>query len=436
MAVDGYMSGFGNDFATEAVAGALPQGRNSPQRVAYGLYAEQFSGTAFTAPRRENRRSWLYRMRPSAAHRPFAPHPQGLLRSGPFTEAPAPPNRLRWGPLPRPATPTDFVEGLVTVGGNGAPSAGVGTAVHLYTANRPMVDTVFFNADGELVVVPYAGRLRLVTELGVLVVSPGEVAVLPRGLRFRVELPDGESAGYVGENYGALFRLPELGPIGSNGLANSRDFLTPVAAFEDVDRPTRVVQKFQGGLWATELGHSPLDVVAWHGNYAPYKYDLRRFNTIGSISYDHPDPSIFTVLTSPSDTPGVANCDFVVFPTRWMVAENTFRPPWFHRNVMSEYMGLIYGTYDAKEGGGFVPGGGSLHNCMSGHGPDRTSYEQAVAAELAPRKIDGALAFMFETRLAIAPTRFALESTALDPDYDACWSGFEKARLPASGGAR
>ncbi len=436
MAIDGYMSGFGNEFATEAVAGALPEGRNSPQRVAYGLYAEQFSGTAFTAPRRENRRSWLYRLRPSATHRPFRPHAQGLVRGGPFDEAPAPPNRLRWAPLPRPTEPTDFVAGLVTFGGNGSPATGSGTAVHLYAANRSMKNTVFFDADGELLVVPQAGRLRLVTELGALGLEPGEAGVIPRGLRFRVELPDGEAAGYVCENYGALFRLPELGPIGSNGLANARDFLTPVAAFEDEDRPTRVVQKYQGRLWSTELDHSPLDVVAWHGNHAPYKYDLRRFNAIGTVSFDHPDPSIFTVLTSPTDTPGVANCDFVVFPPRWMVAENTFRPPWFHRNVMSEYMGLIHGTYDAKEGGGFVPGGGSLHNCMSGHGPDRASYEHAIAAELAPHKLDDTLAFMFETRLPIAPTRFALETPALDPDYDACWGGFAKARLPAKGGAK
>jgi homogentisate 1,2-dioxygenase len=436
MAIDGYMSGFGNEFATEAVAGVLPEGQNSPQRVAYGLYAEQFSGTAFTAPRRENRRSWLYRLRPSAMHPPFRPHAQGLLRSGPFLDAPPPPNRLRWAPLPRPSASTDLIEGLVTFGGNGDPAALTGVAVHLYAANRSMTDVVFFDADGELLFVPQAGRLRLVTEQGVLALAPGEAGVVPRGLRFRAELPDGEASGYVCENYGALFRLPELGPIGSNGLANPRDFLAPIAAYEDVDRPTRVVQKFQGRLWSTELDHSPLDVVAWHGNYAPYKYDLARFNTMGTASFDHPDPSIYTVLTSPSDTPGVANCDFVIFPPRWLVAERTFRPPWFHRNVMSEYMGLVHGVYDAKEGGGFDPGGGSLHNCMSAHGPDRASYEHAVASDLAPQKIDDTLAFMFETRLAIVPTRFALETLARQDDYDACWNGFEKARLPAPKGTK
>ncbi|WP_395808454.1 homogentisate 1,2-dioxygenase [Archangium minus] len=432
MAMDGYLSGFANEFATEAVAGALPEGQNSPQRVPFGLYAEQLSGSAFTAPRRENRRSWLYRIRPSSSHGSFRPLPEGLLRSGPFAEVPATPNRLRWSPLPRPSQPTDFIEGLVTFGGNGSPSLGAGVAVHEYFANRSMTDTVFYNADGELLIVPQSGKLRLVTELGVLGLAPGEVGVVPRGVRFRAELPDGEAAGYICENYGALFRLPELGPIGANGLANPRDFLTPVAAYEDVDRPTRVIQKFQGRLWAAELDHSPLDVVAWHGNLAPYKYDLSRFNTIGTVSFDHPDPSIFTVLTSPSELPGVANCDFVIFPPRWMVAENTFRPPWFHRNIMSEFMGLVHGAYDAKAEG-FLPGGASLHNCMSGHGPDRETYTRAVEARLAPHKITDTLAFMFESRWVIAPTRFAMETPTLQRDYDACWSEFPKARLPGMG---
>ena len=434
MADERYLSGFGNEHATEAVPGALPQGRNSPQKVPYGLYAEQLSGTAFTAPRRENRRSWLYRMRPSANHRAFRPLPQGLFHSGPFAEGAVTPNRLRWDPQPAPTRPTDFIEGMVTFAGNGGPASGAGLSIHLYAANRSMQDAVFFSADGEMLIVPQRGRLSLFTELGRLEVAPGEIAVIPRGVRFRAELPDGEAAGYVCENHGALFRLPELGPIGANGLANPRDFLTPVAAFEDVDRPVRVVQKFLGRLWETELDHSPLDVVAWHGNLAPYKYDLARFNTIGTVSFDHPDPSIFTVLTSPSDTPGTANCDFVIFPPRWMVAEDTFRPPWFHRNVMSEFMGLVHGVYDAKEGGGFAPGGASLHNCMNAHGPDRHSWEQATNATLRPHKIENTLAFMFESRHVIAPTRAAMESPTLQQDYDACWDGFEKARLPGAHG--
>ena len=420
-----YITGFGVHASTEAVPGALPIGQNSPQRPPLGLYAEQISGTAFTAPRHENRRSWLYRIRPSAGHPPYRPHPQGLIRSGPFTEAPADPNRLRWNPIEIGDAPRDFLDGLVTIAGNGDVAMGEGIAVHLYLANRSMVDRVFYDADGELLLVPQDGRLSIFTELGVLTLTPGEMGVIPRGVKFRVELLDQTARGYVCENYGALFRLPELGPIGSNGLANVRDFLTPVAAFEDVDRPTEVVQKFQGALWSTTLDHSPLDVVAWHGNLAPYKYDLANFNSINTVSFDHPDPSIFTVLTSPSDTPGVANADFVIFPTRWMVAEHTFRPPWFHRNLMSEFMGLVTGAYDAKQGG-FAPGGMSLHNCMSAHGPDVASHAGASDADLKPHKIENTLAFMFESRFVFRPTAWAMAATELQQDYDACWDGFAK----------
>lgn len=420
-----YLPGFGAHHVTEALPGALPEGQNSPQKPPFGLYAEQLSGTAFTAPRHENRRSWLYRLRPSAAHPPFRPFPQGLLRSGPFTEAPADPNRLRWDPVPVPDASQDFIEGLVTIAGNGDPATGAGMAAHLYLANRSMTDRTFYDADGELLILPQEGRLRLVTEFGVLDLAPGEMGVVPRGVKFRVELMDGTARGYICENYGALFRLPELGPIGSNGLANPRDFLAPVAAYEDVERPTEIVQKFHGALWSTTQDRSPLDVAAWHGDLYPYKYDLARFNTIGTVSFDHPDPSIFTVLTSPSDTPGTANADFVIFPPRWMVAEHTFRPPWFHRNLMSELMGLITGAYDAKAGG-FAPGGISLHNCMSAHGPDVASWQGASNAELKPHKIDNTLAFMFESRWVFRPTAWAMTSPQLQSGYDACWDGFPK----------
>lgn len=422
-----YLSGFGNHFATEAVPGALPEGRNSPQRAPMGLYAEQLSGTAFTAPRSENRRSWLYRLRPSAQHPAYQPFPQKLVRTGPFHESPPSPNRMRWDPLPIPDAPTDWVEGLVTYGGTGDAEALNGVGIHLYAANRSMTDRVFYNADGELLIVPQAGEQVFITEMGRIEARPGEIVVIPRGVRFRVEV-SGPVRGYVCENYGAPFRLPDLGPIGANGLANPRDFQTPVAAFEDVDRPTECVQKFGGRLYVTTFNHSPLDVVGWHGNYAPYKYDTARFNTIGTVSFDHPDPSIFTVLTSPSDTPGTANCDFVIFPPRWMVAEDTFRPPWFHRNVMSEFMGLVTGEYDAKEGG-FAPGGASLHNCMSGHGPDQASYDKAVAADLKPVKIENTLAFMFETRLPIRTTEWAQTSPTMQLDYDDVWTGFTKGHV-------
>ena len=424
------LTGFGNHFASEAVAGALPPGQNSPQKAPFGLYAEQLSGTAFTAPRAENKRSWLYRLRPTANHPAFVPYARETLwRSGPFDEMPPTPNRLRWDPLSVPEAPTDFIDGMVSYCGNGDPAAAIGIGVHLYAANRSMERRAFFNADGEMLIVPQQGVLHITTEMGVMTVTPEQIAVIPRGIRFQVALLEGSARGYICENYGAIFRLPDLGPIGSNGLANPRDFETPAAAFEDDDAPFEIVQKFCGSLWTTTQAHSPFDVVAWHGNLAPYRYDLRRFNTINTVSFDHPDPSIFTVLTSPTDTPGTANCDFVIFPPRWMVAENTFRPPWFHRNVMSEFMGLIHGAYDAKAGG-FAPGGASLHNCMSGHGPDQTSYEGAVSADLKPHRIENTMAFMFESRFPFRPTRFASETPLCQLDYDDCWTGFQKAQVP------
>jgi homogentisate 1,2-dioxygenase len=421
-----YMSGFGNHFATEAVPGALPEGRNSPQLPAFGLYAEQVSGTSFTAPRAENRRSWLYRMRPSAEHPPYAPYGGAPLFAPGTSEDPLPPNRLRWDPLDFPDAPADLIDSLATMAANRRPEDLEGVAVHIYRANRDMERRFFFDADGELLFVPEQGRLVLLTEMGRIDVAPGEIALVPRGVRFRALLPDGKARGYVAENHGALFRLPELGPIGSNGLANPRDFLTPVAAYADEEGEFELVQKFLGSLWTTTLDHSPLDVVAWHGNLAPWKYDLARFNAIGSVSFDHPDPSIFTILTSPSDVAGRANADFVIFPPRWMVAEDTFRPPWFHRNVMSECMGLIHGAYDAKAEG-FASGGLSLHNLMAGHGPDVASWKGASEAELKPQRIEGSLAFMVESCWPFRPTRFALDHA--QEDYDAAWGGFPKAKV-------
>ena len=433
IASNGYQSGFGNEFASEAIAGTLPQGRNSPQVVAHGLYAEQVSGTAFTAPRHQNHRSWLYRIRPAAMHGPFALFEQSAFHND-FDTGPVTPDQLRWNPLPLPLpdAPTDFIDGLVTMAGNGGPSAGSGIGIHMYAANRDMQGRYFYDADGELLIVPQQGRLHIETELGVLDVEPQEIAVIPRGIRFRVALPDGAARGYVCENFGAFMRIPDLGPIGSNGLANPRDFLTPNAAFEDVEGDFELIAKFEGNLWRASIGHSPLDVVAWHGNHAPYKYDLRTFNTIGSISYDHPDPSIFLVLTSPSDSPGVGNMDFVIFPPRVLVARDTFRPPWFHRNIASEFMGLVHGAYDAKAEG-FAPGGCSLHNCMTGHGPDAATFDKASAADTSkPDYIAGTMAFMFEARSVIRPTRQALEAAHRQRDYQACWAGLGK-RFAAPG---
>ncbi len=419
-----YLSGFGNEFATEAAPGSLPIGRNSPQRAPFDLYAELISGTAFTAPRAANRRTWLYRRQPSVVTGAYQPYEQPLWTTGAAGGVVVPPEPLRWNPFPMPEAAHDFVDGLRTVVANGDADAQTGIAAHVYLASRSMGRRALVNADGEMLFVPQQGRLRLVTELGVLEAKPGEIALVPRGMAFKVELPDGPSRGYVCENYGAFFRLPELGPIGSNGLANARDFLTPVAAWEDGAGEYEIIKKYGGRLWRSTQGHTPFNVVAWHGNLVPFKYDTAHFMTIGSISHDHPDPSIFTVLTSPSDTPGTANCDFVIFPPRWMVAEDTFRPPWYHRNLMSEFMGLVHGQYDAKPEG-FKPGGASLHNCMVPHGPDTEAFEKASTAPLSPHKLDNTLAFMFESRYRFVPTQYAMTSGTLDTAYAHCWQGLK-----------
>ena len=424
-----YQSGFGNEYASEALPGALPQGRNSPQRAPLGLYTELISGTAFTAPRHENRRSWLYRRQPSVVSGRYRPYLQTRWSTGADHKAPLLPEPMRWRPLPFDDTDADFIDGMHTLAANGDAEAQAGLGSLIYLANRSMDRRAFVNADGELLLVPEQGRLVVTTEMGVINVKPGEIALLPRGIVFKVALPDsdagaGPSRGYVCENYGAQFRLPELGPIGSNGLANARDFLAPVAAFESGDGGYELIKKSGGHFWRAPMAHSPFNVVAWHGNLAPVKYDTANFMTIGSISFDHPDPSIFTVLTSPSDTPGTANCDFVIFPPRWLVMEGTFRPPWYHRNFMSEFMGLVYGEYDAKPGG-FKPGGASLHNCMVPHGPDEEAFDKASQADLKPQKLDHTLAFMFESRLRFIPTPWALQSPALDTDYADCWAGLK-----------
>lgn len=420
-----YLNGFGNEHESEALPGALPIGRFSPQKVAYGLYAEQFNSTAFTAPRAQNRRNWFYRIRPSAVQGDYRPWRESALRTAPITEVATPPNMLRWDPQPLPQEPTDFVEGLTTIAANGDAMAQTGMGIHLYAANRSMVDRYFYCADGELLFIPQLGELVLRTECGKLHMRPGEIAVIPRGMKFAVDLMDDAARGYLAENYGAPLVLPERGPVGANGYANDRDFQHPEAAYEDLEGEFELICKFAGHLHRAELKHSPLDVVAWAGNSAPYKYDLARFNVMGTVSYDHPDPSIYTVLSSPSDTAGVANIDFVIFPPRWMVAEDTFRPPWYHRNVMSEFMGLIEGVYDAKEAG-FVPGGASLHNSMSPHGPEASVFEKASTAELAPQRYENTMAFMLESRYVIQPTRWALETDLRQRDYTRCWDGIKR----------
>lgn len=418
-----YLTGLGNYFESEAIKGALVVGRNAPQKTPFNLYAEQLSGSAFTVPRHNNLHSWLYRIRPSVLHSEFSPLYHPHLNSKISHEAPSP-TQMRWEPLPYPEEITDFVDGLVTMASNGNLATHMGAAVYLYAINASMRDHFFYNSDGDFLIVPQEGGLRFKTEFGNLEVTPGEIIVIPRGIKFQVELLEKKARGYICENYGMPLRLPELGVIGANGLANPRDFLTPVAHYEEQTGKFKLLTKFSGNLWSANIDHSPLDVVAWHGKYVPYKYDLRRFNTINTVSFDHPDPSIFTVLTSPTTIAGISNLDFVIFPERWMVAEDTFRPPYYHRNIMSEYMGLIYGTYDAKAEG-FFPGGSSLHNCMSAHGPDADAYDKAVHAKLKPEFYQGTLAFMFESCYVWQPTRYAQEAQFRQKGYLECWQGLK-----------
>lgn len=421
---NGYMPGFGNEFSTEALPGALPARGNNPQKVKYGLYAEQLSGTAFTAPRIKNQRSWLYRIHPSVGHEPYAPLEAGLLDDG-WSSWPPNPNQMRWSPfeMPNDDESIDFVTGLKTLAGAGDPCAKAGMAIHVYACNTSMNRRSMYNADGDFLIVPQEGDLTVRTEFGVLEVTQNEIVVIQRGMKFSVDVT-GPSRGYIAEVFGGHFQLPGLGPIGANGLANPRDFLTPVAKYEDIEGDFEIVAKFQGSLFISKQGFSPYDVVAWHGNYAPYKYDLSKFMVINAVSFDHADPSIFTVLTCPSTEEGTALCDFVIFPPRWGVADDTFRPPYFHRNCMSEFMGLIKGSYEAKKGA-FLPGGASLHSIMTPHGPDVSCFEGASSADLKPERIaDGTQAFMFETCLSLKTSPWAQK--LVQPDYHKAWHGFKK----------
>jgi homogentisate 1,2-dioxygenase len=424
---EGYLSGFGNEHASEALPGALPVGRNSPRQPPFGLYAEQLNGTAFTAPRAENRRTWLYRVRPSVYHGQFAPRAHPTLATSPLPEAPLDPNRHGWDPWPMAERAQDFVDGLFTIAVNGNAEQHIGVGIHVYVATESMQDRVFACIDGELLIVPQEGAIRITTELGILDVAPGEIALVPRGLKFAVALSAGPARGFICENYGAHFRLPELGPIGANGLANSRDFLAPVAAFEERDARIESLVKFGGALWTTLLDHSPFDVVAWHGTHVPLKYDLARFMAINTVSFDHADPSIFTVLHAPSGLPGVANVDFVVFPPRWSVAEGTFRPPYFHRNVMAEFTASIRGRSQTR--GRYAPGSCTLRNPMAAHGPDVAHFERASAAPDGPVH-EEALSIMFESRLPFRPTPLALTAPNRDPAFDAQWMGMPKRFQP------
>ena len=422
-----YMSGFGNDFETEALPEALPQGMNSPQKCNYGLYGEQISGTAFTAPQGQNERTWCYRIRPSVKHtHRFSRVELPYWKSAPhILPDVASLGQYRWDPISAPTKGLTWLTGMRTMTTAGDVNIQTGMASHIYLVTESMQDAYFYSADSEMLIVPQEGHLRFCTELGILDVAAQEIAILPRGLVYRVEVLKGPARGFVCENYGQKFALPNRGPIGANCLANRRDFKTPVAAYEDRDVPSTVTVKWAGRFHETQIDHSPLDIVAWHGNYAPVKYDLKTYCPVGAVLFDHPDPSIFTVLTAPSGIEGTANVDFVLFRDRWLVAENTFRPPWYHKNVMSELMGNIYGQYDAKPKG-FLPGGMSLHNMMLPHGPDQNSFEHATKADLVPNKLADTMVFMFETRFPQHLTQFAATEAPLQGDYVDCWVDLKK----------
>ncbi|KAJ2758924.1 hypothetical protein IWQ57_006690, partial [Coemansia nantahalensis] len=328
------------------------------------------------------------------------------------------PTQIRWLPFTIPASAdVDFVDGMHTLAGAGDTALKSGLAVHVYAATASMERRAFCSSDGDMLIVPQQGRLDIATEFGPIMAAPNEIVVIQRGIRFSVALPDGPSRGYVLEVFDGHFELPDLGPIGANGLANPRDFQTPAARYEHTSDEWEIVNKYQGELFSARQDHSPFDVVAWHGNYAPYKYDLARFAVVNSVSFDHMDPSIFTVLTCKSAHPGTAVADFVIFPPRFEVQQNTFRPPYFHRNCMSEFMGLIHGEYEAKKGG-FLPGGASLHSMMTPHGPDARTVEQATKRELAPGRVaDGTQAFMFESMFQLRLTSWAAEHSQRDHEY-------------------
>jgi len=423
-----YQPGFGNHFSSEAIPGALPQGQNSPQVCPYKLYAEQLSGTAFTVPRTHNQRSWLYRIQPSVTHSPFEEIP--LEEHQQFTDdfSIVNPNQYQWNPFPIDEKKHDFVEGMKSMAGAGDPTMREGVGVYIFTANASMENKSFYTSDGDFLIVAQQGVLDIQTEFGKMSVKGGEICVIQRGIHFSVGV-DGPTRGYALEVYTGHFELPNLGPIGANGLANPRDFQTPVAFY---DKETKgdwtVVNKFMGKLFQAKMDHSPYNVVAWHGNYAPYKYDLTLFNTMNTVSFDHPDPSIFTVLTCPTNTPGQAAVDFVIFPERWMVHEHTFRPPYYHRNCMSEFMGLILGEYEAKKEG-FRPGGASLHSSMTPHGPDSKTFEMASSCPLEPVKLTGAMAFMFESSYFMKLTPYAMNSSK-NEDYYKCWQGLDAKFTP------
>jgi homogentisate 1,2-dioxygenase len=372
-----YLCGFGAAHGSEALKGALPEAQNSPRLPPYGLVAEQLNGTSFTVPRAENRRVWLYRVRPSLVQDDAEPmaHPSFNLD---YLDQPPAASPVGWTPRVLPEGGIDFVDGLTTRAGAGDPADARGLALHTFVASSDMGARAMVDADGDLMILPDTGILRLRTELGWLRVEPGELVVIPRGIVFSVFVEQGPVRGVVMEVYARHFRLPERGPIGANGLADERHFFMPVASYEDRAGPFEIVVKMGGHLYRAARSHSPFDVVAWHGNYTPYKYDLRRFNAMGTVTWDHPDPSIFTVLSAPFERPGENLADLVVFPSpRWDVAAHTFRPPYYHRNAATEINAIVAGVSRADDV--FSCGGIFITPPFAAHGPNAKAVERAHA---------------------------------------------------------
>jgi len=420
-------TGFGNVHQSEDLPDALPRDQNSPRRVAYGLYAEQVNGSGFVAPRHENRRSWLYRVRPSADQSPAVALPQGFL-AGDFLAEPPEPNLAGWAPLPLPTVATDFVDGLATLGGAGSARLRRGYAVHVYAANRGMEDRCFGNADGDLLILPEQGALTLLTELGPLEVAPGQVALVPRGIRFSVLVSVGGARGYVAESFGRPFGLPDRGPVGANGLADARHFRAPSAWHEDrVSLGYRVTAKLAGRLFESTQDHSPFDVAAWQGNHVPTVYDLDAFSPVGNARFDHGDPSIHTVLSAPMDEQGAHTLDLVAFVARWDVTEHTFRPPYFHRNVTTELNGIVRDA--VVPGSPFVPGCFFLTPSLVPHGVVAASVERHLAeaaAESPRRSSESSLWFQFETALPFVPTPWARDAAHRIADWPLVWGAYRK----------
>jgi homogentisate 1,2-dioxygenase len=421
------LEGFGAPLQSEALPGALPLHQNSPRHAPYGLYPEQLSGTAFGLPRHKNLRTWLYRIRPSAQQSPFRPLRHETFTTA-FTSEPVEPNLFGWRPCPIPSAGQDFVDGIVTLGGAGDGHSRRGYALHWFTANRSMDNRAFCNADGDFLLVPQLGELTLVTELGVLEVGTGQIALLPRGLRYSVVLRSPAARGFIAEVYGRHFELPERGVIGANGLADARHFRTSTAWFEDrLELGYRITSKLGGVLYDAQQDYSPYDVVAWHGNYVPYVYDLAAFVPVSNVRVDHPDPSIYSVVSCPLDETGSNLLDLIVFPPRWDPTEHTFRPPFFHRNATMEWNAVV--RSDSSDGALFESGVSFLTPPMTPHGVTSAAVERAfrldeATAAVPHRSSDQSLWIQFESSLPLQLSPLAREPSRAILDWPTVWGAY------------